>query len=205
MNCNLIEYIEKYVLPEYAKNDNGHGIEHVDYVIKRCNKFAQQFENIDLNMLYTIACFHDVAHHINKNNHEILSAQIFYDNDDMTQFFSDEERIVIKEAIEDHRASSHSSPRSDYGKIISSADRSTDVDDFLKRTHLYTLKHQPNLTMKEMIERAYRHTVDKYGNQGYAKHYVIDEDYIDFRNEINSLIEREDSFEERYKKVNNIE
>ena len=66
----------------------------------------------------------------------------------MKQFFSDEERLVIKEAIEDHRASASHQPRSDYGKIISSADRSTSVEEFLTRTQSYTLKHYPYLSVE---------------------------------------------------------
>lgn len=204
MNSKLVKYIETNILPEYSKNDSGHGIEHINYVIDRCMKFAKQFENIDLDILYTMATFHDVAHHIDKKNHEILSAKIFYDNDDMKQFFTEEQRIIIKEGIEDHRASSDKVPRSDYGKIISSADRSTDIDDFLKRTHAYTLKHNPNSTVDEMLERAYNHTKDKYGNNGYAKNYVIDEEYNNFKNEIITLINDKETFNQRYIKVNNL-
>ena len=204
MNYKLKEYIEKNVFPEYSKNDSGHGIEHIQYVINRCVKFAEQFDNIDLDMLFTIAAFHDIAHHIDKKNHEILSAKIFYDNDDMKQFFTEEERIIIKEGIEDHRASSDKVPRSDYGKIISSADRSTDIDDFLKRTHAYTLKHNPNSTVYEMLERAYNHTNEKYGKSGYAKNYVIDEEYMVFKNEINNLLSDKDLFDKKYLTVNNL-
>ena len=204
MNNFLVKYIEVNVFPEYLKNDSGHNIEHINYVIDRCFGFAEQFNNIDLDMLYTMAAFHDIAHHIDKKNHEKLSAQIFYENDDMKQFFNEEQRIIIKEGIEDHRASSDTVPRSNYGKIISSADRSTDVNDFLKRTHAYTLKHNPNSTINEMLERAYNHTKDKYGNNGYAKNYVIDDDYNNFKNEIITLINDKETFNQRYIKVNNL-
>lgn len=204
MNYKLKEYIEYHIFPEYSKNDDGHNLEHIKYVINRCFKFAEQFENIDLDMLYTIAAFHDIGHHIDKKNHEILSAKIFYENEDMKTFFSEEERIIIKEGIEDHRASSDSVPRSDYGKIISSADRSTDVNEFLKRTHAYTIKHQPECTFEEMIERAYNHTNGKYGNDGYAKHYVVDEEYNQFRNEIQILLKDKNIFKNKYIEVNKI-
>lgn len=204
MNDSLIKYIQNNMLPEYSKNDSGHGIEHINYVTERCMLFAEQFQNINTDMLYAIASYHDIAHHIDKNNHEKLSAEIFYNDEYMKQFFTEAERGVIRDAIEDHRASSKCEPRSDYGKIISSADRSTSVDDFLKRTHAYTLKHNPECTVDEMLERAYKHTQDKYGSTGYAKHYVIDEDYIQFRNEINSLLSDKKIFNERYLKVNNL-
>ena len=204
ISVNLKNYIENNIFPEYSKNESGHGIEHIKYVIDRCMRFAEQFDNIDLDMLYTIAAFHDIGHHIDKKNHEILSAKIFYDNDNMKQFFTKEERIIIKEGIEDHRASSNSIPRSNYGKIISSADRSTDVNEFLKRTHSYTLKHEPDLNKDEIIERAYKHTKDKYGKSGYAKNYVIDEEYNNFKNKINELLNDKEKFKQHYIKVNSL-
>lgn len=204
MNENLISYIQTYILPEYSKNDSGHNIEHIKYVINRCFRFAEQFQDIDLNMLYTMAAFHDIAHHIDKKNHEILSAQIFYENDDIKQFFNENQRVIIKEGIEDHRASSGHIPRSNYGKILSSADRSNNVDDFLKRTNAYTLKHNPELTVNEMLNRAYNHTKDKYGNNGYAKHYVVDEEYNQFIDEINNLLTNKDTFNAKYLKANNL-
>ncbi len=204
MNENLINYIQDNIFPEYSKNDDGHNLEHIKYVISRCFKFAEQFDNIDLDMLYTIAAFHDIAHHIDKKNHEFLSAKIFYDNDNMKQFFTEEQRKTIKQGIEDHRASSDNIPRSDYGKIISSADRSTDVNEFLKRTHSYTLKHNPDATIEEMLERAYNHTKDKYGKDGYAKSYVIDEEYNDFKNEIKYLLHNKDLFNNKYLVINNL-
>ncbi len=204
VNKDLESYIKSEILPQYEKNDSGHSLEHIDYVLKRCFKFAEQFQDIDFNILFAIATFHDIAHHIDKKNHEKLSAEIFYNNEKMKEFFSDEERSLIKEAIEDHRASSDSSPRSDYGKIISSADRSTDIDDFLRRTHAYTLKHFPNCTKEEMLERAYQHTEQKYGKEGYAKHYVKDEEYESFRKEINLLLQDTEKFEEKYFKINDL-
>ena len=204
MNKELIDYIQNNILPEYSKNDSGHGIKHINYVIDRCFRFAEQFDNIDLDTLYTIAAFHDIGHHIDKKNHEILSAKIFYDNEDIKHFFTDEQRIIIKEAIEDHRASSDSVPRSDYGKIISSADRSTDVNEFLRRTHAYTLKHTPEATLEQMLIRAYNHTSDKYGDNGYAKHYVVDDEYNEFRNEISNLLSDKNLFNAEYLKVNNL-
>lgn len=204
INKDLKIYIKNDILPQYEKNDNGHSLEHIDYVLKRCFKFEEQFRNIDFNILYTIATFHDIAHHIDKKNHEKLSAEIFYSNEKMKEFFSEQERKLIKEAIEDHRASSASSPRSDYGKIISSADRSTDIDDFLRRTHAYTLKHFPDCTNEDILRRAYEHTEQKYGKSGYAKHYVKDEEYEAFREEINLLLQNMENFKEKYYKVNNL-
>ncbi len=204
INKDLKNYIETEIFPQYEKNDSGHSLEHIDYVLKRCFEFSEQFQNINYNILYTIATFHDIAHYIDKKNHEKLSAEFFYNDEKMREFFTEEERIIIKEAIEDHRASSNTFPRGDYGKIISSADRSTDIDDFLRRTHAYTLKHFPGCTKEEMLKRAYDHTEQKYGKEGYAKHYVKDAEYNKFKENINLLLQDTEKFKLKYCKTNNL-
>ncbi len=206
VNRNLYDYINQNIFPEYSKNDTGHGIDHINYVINRCFKFSKQLENININIniLYTAAVYHDIAHHIDKNNHEKLSAEMFEKDREMPNYFNKEQIKLIKEAIEDHRASLESEPRSVYGKILSSADRSTDVDEFLRRTHSYTLKHQPNSTFHEQFERAFLHTKEKYGLKGYAKSYIFDDEYEKFKTEINNLLENPHLFEEKYKSVNDI-
>ena len=204
VNPELISYIETNIFPEYSKNDAGHSVEHIDYVIRRSLKFAEQFEGIDADIVYVVAAFHDIAHHIDKKNHEKLSAEVFYSDERMKKFFSEEQRAIIKEAIEDHRASIVGEPRSDYGKIISSADRSTDAEEFLRRTHAYTLRYFQGLSQEEVIERGYSHTLEKYGSKGYAKHYVADEEYEKFRKYINSILQDRKVFEKKYREINGL-
>ncbi len=200
----LQEYVENNIFPIYQKNDSGHGIEHIKYVIKRSLEFAKQFDNIDLDMVYVIASFHDLAHHIDKDNHEILSANLFYKNEKMQDFFNNEQRIIIKEAIEDHRANLEHEPRSNYGKIISSADRNTDLTSSLKRTHSYTIKHYPELDLDGMINRAYKHISQKFGNSGYAKIYCDDKEFEDFKKNVADLIKNKYRFAVKYMEVNGI-
>ena len=187
INRELKDYIEQQILPIYENNDSGHGIEHIQYVVKRSLRFASQFPNINLDMVYVIASFHDIAHHIDKDNHEVLSAKLFYENEKMKKIFNDDERRIIKEAIEDHRASLEYEPRSDYGKIISSADRTTSIDSVLQRTHSYTTKHYPDLDLFQMVEHSYNHMLKKYGGNGYAKNYCYDEEYEQFKRDVETI------------------
>ena len=200
----LVEYIENNIFPIYQKNDSGHGIEHIKYVIKRSLEFAKQFDNINLDMVYVIASYHDIAHHIDKDNHEVLSAKLFYENGKMKEFFTDEQRIIIKEAIEDHRASLEYEPRSNYGKIISSADRNVDLISALKRTHAYTTKHYPDLALEEMIKRAYKHISKKFGTDGYAKSYCYDKEFEDFKKRVEEILKDKYRFAVKYMEVNEI-
>ena len=204
INKQLQQYVEEKIFPIYESNDSGHDIEHIRYVIKRSFEFANQFENIDLNMVYVIASFHDLAHHIDKDNHEVLSAKLFYENEKMKDFFTDEQRKIIKEAIEDHRASLEYVPRSDYGKIISSADRNIDIISSLKRTHAYTTKHYPDLDLNGMINCAYKYISKKFGDYGYAKMWCLDEEFDKFKNEVKELLKDKYIFGVKYMKVNDI-
>lgn len=76
-------------------------------------------------------------------------------DDKIKKWFSKDEIQIIKEAIEDHRASSNHEPRSVYGKIVSTADRTIkSIDDCIKRTYLYGKKNYSELsTKKEQINR----------------------------------------------------
>lgn len=204
VNPELMSFVKENIFPEYSKNDAGHSLEHIDYVIRRSLKFAEQFEGIDADIVYAVAAFHDIAHHIDKKNHEKLSAEVFYSDERMKTFFSQEQRDIVKEAIEDHRASLDGEPRSDYGKIISSADRSTDAEEFLRRTHAYTLRYFQGISEDEIIDRGFSHTLEKYGSKGYAKHYVVDEEYENFREYINTLLQDRKIFERIYREINGI-
>ena len=202
MNVNekLKRYVEQNIFPQYKLNDKGHQIEHIKYVINRCSKLSKN-RNIDINMLYVIAAYHDIGYHIDYKNHEIVSAQIMYNDIYLNKFFSNENLIIMKEAIEDHRASLDSEPRSIYGKLLSSADRNIDVDDSLKRIYLYSITHFNKLSEKETMEECYQHTLKKFGIDGYANFFVEDRDYNNYLKELQYLLNNKEKFIERLKAI----
>ena len=128
-------------------------------------------------MVYVIAAYHDIGHHIDSKTHEIISADIMSKDKNLSNFFSEDELVTIKEAIEDHRASSKSEPRSIYGMIVSSADRNNTVEDCLRRTYTYGKKLNPDASDEELILRAYDVLVNKFGEKGYAKFFFKDKKY----------------------------
>ena len=112
----------------------------------------------------------------------------------LMEFFSDEELQIIREAIEDHRASNEEEPRSIYGKIVSSADRNNTVEQCLERTYTYGKRHEPEVSDKELYERSYDVLNRKFGYGGYAKFYFKDEQYESFLREIRELLEDKEKF-----------
>ena len=201
MNKELVDYIEKEIFPLYNKNEEGHGLKHIETVIERSLKFAKDYDaNID--MVYTIAAYHDLGHHIDRKRHEIISAQIFIEDENMKKWFSDEQRKIIKDAIEDHRASSNHEPRTIYGKIVSTADRTiVKIDNTIKRSYSYGKRNYQGITEEEQIQKVYEHLKDKYGEKGYAKVYLEDKEFDEAMKEFRKALKDKDSFIQRIRKV----
>lgn len=201
INKELIEYIENEIFPLYNRNEEGHGIKHIKTVIERSVKFAEK-NNVNLNIAYTVAAYHDIGHYIDRKRHEIISAEIFMKDEKIRKWFNDEQRNIIKEAIEDHRASSNHKPRSIYGMIVSTADRTIeDIDNSIQRSYSYGKRNYSGLTEEEQIERVYSHLTEKYGENGYAKVYLEDEEFDKAITELRKALLNKAEFIERIKKV----
>ena len=194
VNYDLKNYIEKNIFPEYSKNELAHNVDHIKYVIDRSFKFASIVPKMNYNIVYTVAAYHDIGHHINPKKHEIISAKIASEDENLKRFFFDKDIKIIKEAIEDHRASLNSEPRSIYGKIVSTADRNISVEDCLRRSYFYLKKHKPKLKDSQLFEEAYDHIKSKFGDKGYAKFYFEDLEYENFLKDIRKLLANKELF-----------
>ena len=199
---NLKEYIKNNILPEYDLIDGGHNINHINYVLKRAFELCDNYD-INNNILYVCVCFHDLACHIDRDNHEILSAKRAFEDEYLNNYFNKDDMKIINEAIEDHRASLEYIPRNIYGKILSSADRKVEVKEYLKASLSYGKKKLPNLTEEESIERSYEYANKKFGKDGYAvsKNYVDDIKYKKYLEDIQYLIDNKDIFFELAHKI----
>lgn len=198
LNQELVEYIDKNVFPQYDTNNvGGHGIPHVKTVITRCFELIKEFSlDVDINMIYTVAAYHDIGYRKNPDEHEQVSSEMFSSDENMKKFFNEEQRRTIAEAIVDHRASLEYEARSIYGKIVSSADREISVENMLQRSFLYQAdKHSSeNPSVEQVIEYSYKKLSSKYGKGGYAKMYYPDEKYRNYLQSMQELLENKDKF-----------
>lgn len=191
----LKTFIEEIVFPEYNKNEKAHAIEHINYVIRRSFELIEQNElEVDNNIVYVVAAYHDIGHHIDPKKHEIISAEIMSQDEGLKNFFSEEDLQIIKEAIEDHGASADHEPRSIYGKIVSSADRNNTVEQCLERSYYYGKRLDPNATDRELYERAFKHLNLKFGVNGYAKFFLKDAEYEKFLEDIREALKDKETF-----------
>lgn len=202
MNLNQVlkKYVENNILPLYDKNEAGHKIDHINYVINRCFELCNNL-NVDINMLYVVAAYHDIGYHIDYKNHEKVSAKIMYEDKELKKFFDEKQLKIMKKAIEDHRASLNKEPRNIYGKLISSADRNINVDESLKRIYYYSIEHFNELDEDKTIEECYQHALNKFGKNGYINFFFEDEKYKNYLKELNYLLNDKEKFIERLKKV----
>lgn len=201
LNEELVEYIEKEIFPLYDRNEFAHGINHIKTVIRRSLELADGYD-VDFNIVYTVAAYHDLGHFIDRKRHEIISAEIFMKDENIKRWFADEQRMVIKEAIEDHRASCNHVPRTIYGKIVSTADRTiVDIDNTIKRSYTYGKKNYIGLSEEEQFDKVYEHLVEKYGERGYAKVYLEDKEFDEAIGKLRQALENREEFIERVKRV----
>ena len=195
VNKKLKNYIEKEIMPFYDDNYIGDGRDRVKYVLERSKHIIKENKlEVDDNILFTVISYHDIRKNSIEVGHELTSAEIMYEDKFIKDFFSEEERITMKEAIEDQRANNKDEPRNIYGKILSSASRNSSVEQCLKRSYLYGKKKDPVASDEELFERAYEALNKKFGIDGYAKFYFKDSVYEQFLIDIRDLLKNKEIF-----------
>lgn len=197
---NLKIYIRDKILPIYQKNDWAHQAWHIYEVIERSLKLANNLD-VNKNMVYTIACFHDIACYKGRKEHEKNSAKMLKKDTKLKEFFTEEQIKSMAEAIEDHRASLKEEPRNIYGKIISTADRFTSIKSLLRSTHSYTLEFYFHLSLEEMFQTSYAYIEKKYGSNGYGKIFLPSKDFENFQKEIDYYLKNKDAFKKMFYEV----
>ena len=81
INKELKKYIDEKVLPMYVDNIGGHGIDHINLVIERSFELIDMFKlDVNLNMVYVTAAYHDIGYKIDPKHHEEVSSEMFLKN-----------------------------------------------------------------------------------------------------------------------------
>lgn len=190
MNQECIDYVESEILPRYASFDKAHQNDHVDRVIQESLRLAQYYE-VNPDMVYVIAAYHDVGLVEGRERHHLVSGSLLQADQKLRNWFSEEEIQLMKEAVEDHRASNKHEPRSIYGKIVSEADRVIDAETTFRRTVQYGLSHYPEMIPEEHYLRFRDHLITKYGEGGYLKLWIPQSDNAERLQEIRGILNNE--------------
>lgn len=208
VNPDLIEYVEQNVFPQYAANDKAHGIVHIKEVIRRSFALNETFSlGLEPNIVYTIAAYHDLGKHENHEIHERIAASKFLADQQMVEWFTDDERKTIAEAIEDHRSSKSkdSPPRSVYGDLISSADRNTSIDMVFIRSFFVAQERMPDFVIEDYLNYTIERLSKRYSQHDPENMFLEDETYRVFLKDMRELLKKPSLFRDRYCEINNID
>lgn len=186
-SLDLVEFVETQILPQYAAFDKAHNMEHVTTVIRRSLDLAGRI-GADLNMAYVIAAYHDLGLSGPRAVHHITSGKILMQDARLKRWFSQEQLRIMKEAVEDHRASASRAPRSIYGKIVAEADRNIEPETVIRRTIQYGLSNYPQLNTEGHWQRFMEHMNEKYSTNGYIKLWIQGSENEVKLNELRRLI-----------------
>lgn len=110
MNKELERYIEREIIPRYEDFDAAHRTDHVRTVIAQSLELAAHYD-ADADMVYTVAAYHDTGLANGRERHHIDAGRILAADTELRRWFSEEQIAVMRDAVEDHRASSDGEPR----------------------------------------------------------------------------------------------
>lgn len=188
-SLDLVEFVETQILPKYAEFDRAHNMEHVTRVI-RSSLDLVKITGADINMVYTIAAYHDLGMSGHRADHHIRGGKILERDARLKKWFSPEQIKIMKEAVEDHRASASRAPRSIYGKIVAEADRDIEPQVVIRRTIQFGFGHYPELDKEGHWKRFLEHMNNKYSKDGYLKLWIPGSPNAKKLSELRNLIEQ---------------
>lgn len=171
---SLQEYIEQTILPQYDAFDGGHKRDHAEAVICESLQLAKE-HNADEQMAYVIAAYHDLGLRFDREKHHIYSGEILLADKTLRQWFTEEQLLVMRDAVEDHRASGKNPPRTIYGAIVAEADRQIDPLTVIRRTMAYSAKLYPDGDFETLYARSKAHLMEKYAEGGYMRLWLNSE------------------------------
>lgn len=199
-SLDLVEFIETQILPQYQQFDRAHNMEHVTRVIRSSLQLAQQ-TGADVDMVYAIAAYHDLGLTGPRAIHHLTSGKILMADARLKRWFSPEQLRLMKEAVEDHRASASRAPRSIFGKIVAEADRDLEPNNVIRRTIQFGLANYAQLDREGHWQRLLQHLEEKYSTRGYIQLWISGSQNERWLNELRELIEHPNNMRPIFDKI----
>lgn len=203
----IMDFVEREIIPRYDAFDAGHSRDHVQTVISQALDLAQYYPEADRCILLIAAAYHDLGLINGREHHHTDSARIVREDERLRQWFNEQEINTIAEAAEDHRASSDHEPRTIYGRIVAEADRIIDGNTIVRRALQYGMKHEPGLDREGQYHRLMEHMREKYDYGGYLKLWIPESENAcrleEFRQTLANEIKFRQLFNTIYDALNN--
>ena len=196
----IVEYVEREILPRYDGFDAAHRRDHADVVVSRSIALAERL-GADVEMAYVIAAYHDTGLAVGREVHHTESKRILLEDKELKRWFTAEDIATMGDAVEDHRASSKQPPRTIYGRIVAEADRLIVPHSIIRRTIQFTLTHHPDLDIEEGYERLLEHMREKYDYGGYLRLWIEESDNAQRLEELRKIIADKPTLRRLYEEI----
>ena len=204
VNPTIIAYIKQEILPRYEHFDAAHQRNHANEVIERSLALTKHYD-VDENMVYVIAAYHDTGLCEGRDTHHLVSGRIIREDKKLRDWFSENQIETMAQAAEDHRASSGHEPRSIYGKIVAEADRLISPEKVIRRTIQFTQDHFPDYDKEQQYQRFREHLLEKYSDTGYLRLWIPESDNATRLEELRIIIRDEEkmrkAFDQTFEKI----
>ena len=204
VSLDIMNFVEQLILPRYTAFGRSHGLAHVQRVIKNSLELADIL-GADADMVYVVAAYHDLGMEGPRAIHHITSGKILAADARLKKWFSPEQIKIMKEAVEDHRASASRAPRSIYGKIVAEADRDMEPNTVFRRAVQFGLINYPQYSKEEQWKRFQEHMENKYSVNGYIKLWVQGSENERNLNVVREIIANPQRLREAFERIINEE
>lgn len=155
-------------------NDAAHRVEHFEEV----NEVGQYINGVlglghDPKLILYVAFFHDLFAWSRKNHHELSGAFVKGTCHPLIEALTEEERVLVSQGCEEHRASFKGEFSSQFSELMNSADRGwpEDIDAMLERAIQYRMAKGES--REEAYPESVAHLKEKFGKGGYARYPAL--------------------------------
>ena len=171
VNLELMSFIETHILPQYNAIDKAQGLPPIIRAIN-CSLVLAKAVAADVNMAYVVAAYHDLGMSGPKAIHHLTGGKILLKDVRLRRWFSTEQLRLMKEAVEDHRATMSHAPRNIYGSIIAEAVRNFEPSSVFKNSVANLLRQHPKASQNVLFDLFKKHIKEKYAESGYIKLWI---------------------------------
>ena len=98
VSLEIMEFVERQILPRYNAFGESHGLRHVTRVIKNSLRLAD-VTGADIDMVYVIAAYHDLGMEGPRAIHHLTSGKILMADARLKKWFNADQLKVMKEAV----------------------------------------------------------------------------------------------------------
>jgi len=168
----VVSNVENYYMKYISKNDSAHDIHHIRKVYSNILYVNGMLKlNLDPYMMLLAVYLHDVMVWKDRKQHHTLAMEyVLNTNDKYLKKLTKSERIILANAVNEHRSSGDNVFSSTLSEVLSVADTGKlELHSMLRRSYLYHVGENlgPDEIDINAVKEVIKHMHEKFGRKGY--------------------------------------